>query len=75
MSSTAEMRRTAATGMARAGVPRFTVARVLSAIVAHFVEIHFGFDIASTATYFWSLIALFSLVGMGTVFTCLPWLL
>ncbi len=38
---------------------------LLSTIVAHFVEIHFGIAIAATRTYFWALSALLVLVGTG----------
>jgi len=40
---------------------------VLSAIVAHFIEIHFGIAIAATRTYFWVLAALLVLTGLGLV--------
>ncbi len=36
---------------------------LLSAIVAHFVEIHFGIAIASTRTYFWVYAALMVVIG------------
>lgn len=36
---------------------------LLAAIVAHFVEIHFGIAIAATRTYFWTYVALMALVG------------
>ena len=36
---------------------------LLSAIVAHFVEIHFGIAIASTRTYFWVFTALMVVIG------------
>ncbi len=36
---------------------------LLSAIVAHFVEIHFGIAIASTRTYFWVFAALMAVIG------------
>jgi len=36
---------------------------LLAAVVAHFVEIHFGIAIAATRTYFWCYIALMALVG------------
>ena len=35
----------------------------LAAIVAHFVEIHFGIAIVATRTYFWFLSALLVVVG------------
>lgn len=36
---------------------------LLSAVVAHFVEIHFGIAIASTRTYFWAFAALMAVIG------------
>jgi tetratricopeptide (TPR) repeat protein len=38
---------------------------LLSTIVAHFVEIHFGIAIAASRTYFWALSALLVIVGTG----------
>ncbi len=38
---------------------------LLSTIVAHFVEIHFGIAIAASRTYFWALSALLVAVGTG----------
>ena len=43
---------------------------LLSAITAHFVEIHFGIAIAATRTYFWIYTAL--LVALGTRFAAQP---
>jgi tetratricopeptide (TPR) repeat protein len=43
------------------------VLAVFSAIVAHFVEVHFGIAIVSTLTLFWTLAALMVVVGMGWV--------
>ena len=40
---------------------------LLSAIVAHFVEIHFGIAIAATRTYFWAYAAVLVVVGMGWI--------
>jgi tetratricopeptide (TPR) repeat protein len=40
---------------------------VFSAIVAHFVEIHFGIAIVSTLTLFWTLAGVLVVVGMGWV--------
>ncbi len=40
---------------------------LLSAILAHFIEIHFGIAIASTRTYFWTYAAVLVVVGMGWV--------
>lgn len=42
---------------------------LVSGVVAHFVEIHFGIAIASTRTYFWAFAALLVLVGEGMVST------
>ena len=41
-----------------------TIIVLLSAIVAHFVEIHFGIAIVSTRTHFWVYSALLLLVGL-----------
>jgi hypothetical protein len=38
---------------------------VFSAIVAHFVEVHFGIAIVSTLTLFWTLAGMLVVVGMG----------
>ncbi|MBI3960305.1 MAG: O-antigen ligase family protein, partial [Chloroflexi bacterium] len=40
---------------------------ILAAIVAHYVEIHFGIAIAATRTYFWILSAVLLALGMGWV--------
>ena len=40
------------------------IVALLSAIVAHYVEIHFGIAIAATRTYFWVLSAVLLVVGM-----------
>lgn len=40
---------------------------LLSAIVAHFIEIHFGIAIASTRTHFWVYAALFALLGLNRI--------
>jgi len=40
---------------------------LLSAIVAHFVEIHFGIAIAATRTYFWAYAGLLVVLGMNWV--------
>jgi tetratricopeptide (TPR) repeat protein/O-antigen ligase len=42
---------------------RLILVALLSAIVAHFVEIHFGIAIAATRTYFWVYAALLVLAG------------
>ncbi len=43
------------------------VAGLLGAILAHFVEIHFGIAIGATRTYFWILAAVMVAVGEGWV--------
>jgi tetratricopeptide (TPR) repeat protein len=40
---------------------------LLSAVVAHFIEIHFGIAIASTRTHFWAYAALFVLLGLDRI--------
>jgi tetratricopeptide (TPR) repeat protein len=40
---------------------------LLSAIVAHFIEIHFGIAIASTRVHFWVYAALFVLLGLNRI--------
>jgi len=40
---------------------------LLAAIVAHFIEIHFGIAIAATRTHFWAFAALFSMLGLNLV--------
>jgi tetratricopeptide (TPR) repeat protein/O-antigen ligase len=40
---------------------------LLSAIVAHFIEIHFGIAIAATRTHFWAYAALFVLLGLNRI--------
>ena len=40
---------------------------LLSAVVAHFVEINFGIAIASTRTTFWAYLGVFVVAGMGLV--------
>ncbi len=40
---------------------------LISAVIAHFVEIHFGIAIAATRTYFWAYAALLVVVGYVTV--------
>jgi len=47
----------------RGSPDRLVMAAILAAIVAHFVEIHFGIAIAATRTYFWSYLALMTLAG------------
>lgn len=49
------------------GERRMLVTALMAALLGHFIEIHFGFVIASTGTYFWALAALFVLVGMGRI--------
>jgi tetratricopeptide (TPR) repeat protein/O-antigen ligase len=40
---------------------------LVAAVVAHFVEIHFGIAIAATRTYFWVSLALLVRVGQGRI--------
>ena len=48
--------------------PRFVlITGLLSAIVAHFVEINFGIAIAATRTTFWAYAGILVLVGTGTL--------
>jgi tetratricopeptide (TPR) repeat protein len=49
------------------GRRQLLILAVFSAIVAHFVEIHFGIAIVSTMTLFWTLAGLMVAVGMGWV--------
>jgi tetratricopeptide (TPR) repeat protein len=52
----------------RADLPRLMmVIALLTAIVAHYLEIHFGIAIASTRTHFWVFTAVLMLVGMRLV--------
>ena len=44
-----------------------TLAALVSGVLAHFVEIHFGIAIAATRTYFWAYIALMVILGKGLV--------
>jgi tetratricopeptide (TPR) repeat protein len=43
------------------------VVALVSAVVGHFIEIHFGIAIAATRTYFWSYAALLVIVGQGWI--------
>ncbi len=47
-----------------AGRRQLLVLALLSAVVAHFVEVHFGIAIVSTMTYLWTLMAVLVVVGM-----------
>ena len=40
---------------------------ILAAIIAHFVEIHFGIAIAATRLYFWTFVALLVILGRSQV--------
>ena len=51
----------------QSGQRQLLLIAILSAIVAHFVEIHFGIAIAATRTYFWALAAVLVVVGNGWV--------
>lgn len=46
------------------GRRQLLILALLSAIVAHFVEVHFGIAIVSTMTYLWALMAVLVVVGM-----------
>jgi tetratricopeptide (TPR) repeat protein len=48
-------------------VPPLLILSLLTAIIAHFVEIHFGIAIAATRTYFWVFAALLVLLGTGVI--------
>lgn len=48
-----------------AGSRALLLLAILSAIAAHFVEIHFGIAIAATRTYFWTLTAVLLVTGLG----------
>lgn len=48
-----------------AGSRALLLLTILSAIAAHFVEIHFGIAIAATRTYFWTLTAVLLVTGLG----------
>ena len=54
-------------GALTGGRRQLLILALLSAIVAHFVEVHFGIAIASTLTHFWTLAALLVVVGMGWI--------
>jgi tetratricopeptide (TPR) repeat protein len=47
--------------------PPILILSLLVAIIAHFVEIHFGIAIAATRTYFWVFSALLVLLGTGLI--------
>jgi tetratricopeptide (TPR) repeat protein len=49
------------------GRRQLLILAVFSAIVTHFVEVHFGIAIVSTLTLFWTLSGLMVAVGMGWV--------
>ncbi|MCX7671784.1 MAG: O-antigen ligase family protein, partial [Anaerolineae bacterium] len=49
------------------GRQQLLILTLLAAIIAHFVEIHFGIAIASTLTTFWTLAGVLVVVGMGWV--------
>jgi hypothetical protein len=49
----------------RSDLPRLMIIiALLTAVVAHYLEIHFGIRIGATRTHFWILIAVLMLVGM-----------
>ena len=49
------------------GWPLLLLIALISSIMAHFVEIHFGIAIAATRTYFWAYSALIVVLGRGYV--------
>ena len=51
----------------KSGRRQLLVLVLFAAIVAHFVEVHFGIAIASTLTLFWVLAGVLVAVGMGWV--------
>ena len=63
---------TASEADALPGVDRLLIAALMAAILGHFIEIHFGFVIAATGTYFWALAGLFALVGSGRIGEAAP---
>lgn len=50
---------------ARSGQRQLLILSLFAAIVAHYLEVHFGIAIASTQTLFWVLSAALVVVGMG----------
>jgi tetratricopeptide (TPR) repeat protein len=56
-----------ATAGAASGDRQTLVLALFAAIVAHFVEVHFGIAIASTLTHFWAFTALLVVTGMGWI--------
>jgi tetratricopeptide (TPR) repeat protein len=51
----------------RSGRRQVLILALFAAILAHFVEIHFGIAIASTLTTFWTLAGVLVVVGMGWI--------
>jgi tetratricopeptide (TPR) repeat protein/O-antigen ligase len=51
---------------------RLLLIGLFSAIVAHFIEIHFGIAIASTRVHFWAYTAVFVLLGLNWVRDRIP---
>lgn len=47
------------------GQRQLLILALLAAIVAHYLEVHFGIAIAATQTHFWALAAVLVVVGMG----------
>ncbi len=60
---------TATADGAAGGDRQLLVLALFAAIVAHFVEVHFGIAIASTLTHFWAFAALLVVTGMGWIET------
>ncbi|PKO22866.1 MAG: hypothetical protein CVU38_07120 [Chloroflexi bacterium HGW-Chloroflexi-1] len=51
--------------VASGGRRQLLILAIFAAIVAHFVEVHFGIAIAATRTHFWVLSAVLVVAGMG----------
>lgn len=56
-----------ATPSAGGGRRQLLILALFAAVIAHFVEIHFGIAIASTLTTFWTLAGVLTAVGLGWV--------
>ena len=54
------------------GADLLLLAALLSSVVGHFIEIHFGIAVAATRTYFWIYAALFVSLGLGLVSVTAP---
>jgi tetratricopeptide (TPR) repeat protein len=58
---------TPADGASGGGRRQLLILALFAAVIAHFVEIHFGIAIASTLTTFWALAGVLVAVGLGWV--------